>query len=432
MLQALETDFTLPFEEKELLQNEARQELRKFDSANAAQSSKATKMTKSNSMLFGWMLAQIFPSIGQDRLSSSEVEKTIDWPDNRQANGKSWMWKAREATEGDPPSMDKLPGVLLELWNEADVDSDTDRASPQISSDSSSEGGNRVTQDNEISQQAAVDLPRLRRHTTASAYTATASSSSDSRGTYMLSLPRESQRGHSRSVEPEWTGGPDDTAPEGPEEGDMGLKAPSSDHLKWQPLFPRWPLGQDFPLTPGTMFSHHQYLAALELWKALQLKVMLRPVSVSASSSGGGSLSSETLTDLDQALFATADYRKFIDTSRLTVITYDEEYNGAISLYQVSREQNHNLALRVDLKAYMEEVPRRILRETKKRVSPNRIDILYTNQGIAVRMNGGHSEPKIVDVRDHAGTSWGWTEDNVQRGVRLAAPLEGPCHQGEH
>ncbi|KAJ6057031.1 hypothetical protein N7460_000305 [Penicillium canescens] len=391
------------------------------------------------------MFAQIFPSIGQDRVPPVDTEQGIRWPDRNQQKKQSWVLNARVATDGEPPDKSELSGTLFELWNKAEVDSDTDETLPQVRSDFNSESVSPSTYESKTSQQASINL------STQSERRASNTASDNSRSkqiiTYMWPLLRGSRTGQSKSAEPMWSREPDDSEPDDPEPNDPKPDDPKQRHLKRQPLFPRWPRGIGYPLTPEGMFTQEQYLDTLKLWQALKLNV-----NVNAGVGGGGvelegwfallrnwfhptrwlslwrgtartiivpssedqaesPTLHEDLTDLDMELFGTTKYWGG-DSNYLTVITYDEEDNGAISLYQVMRK--NNLASRVDLIAYMDEVPQRVLRMTKKRVSPNRIDILYTSSGLTVRMTGGQPEPTIVDVTDNTGAAWcesgsGWS-----------------------
>jgi hypothetical protein len=95
---------------------------------------------------------------------------------------------------------------------------------------------------------------------------------------------------------------------------------------------------------------------------------------------------------MDDELFGTKKYSN--GTSQyLTVFTYSEEHNGAIALYKAVLQDNVNAAVRLELVASMTEVPRNILRQLRRQVQSNRIDIRFKGSKIRFRRNGQRSLP---------------------------------------
>jgi len=134
------------------------------------------------------------------------------------------------------------------------------------------------------------------------------------------------------------------------------------------------------------------------------------------------------LKDMDDELFGT---QKYSGTSEyLTVITYSEGNNGAISLFKTSLNSVTNTAVRMELIASMTEVPRNILRQMKEQVSPNRIDLRFKGSRLRCRENGQQTIPWPTVVKTETNQEWHESGWGWRRALRLSENVSESEHQG--
>jgi hypothetical protein len=126
----------------------------------------------------------------------------------------------------------------------------------------------------------------------------------------------------------------------------------------------------------------------------------------------------EVLRNLDDEIFGTAKYRN--GTSEyLTVLTYTEEELGAISLFKAVFEDEMHVAARLDFVANLPEVPQNILRQLRRQVTPNRVDLRYKGTKLRYRNARKQPLPFQCTVKTSLGERWSRSGSGWRQSLRL-------------
>jgi hypothetical protein len=426
ILDAIESDSTISSERKKNLKDEISHSVEKKGSASMVLSPTTATAATSPVMVFDWMFEKIFPAF----------------------TSPAWVLKAQDVTKGETLDQSNVSDALFQLWSCADVESDLEATLIEDSDDWNSEEGTlSAFRSNPVEE--AVERSSAKSKG-AAVNAAKHDLELQKKSGYLCSLFKKSQAATSTCVEPLWSNSIGKNRAHNvkeDEDTDEGERDPTPPTSPGRPLFPTWSPYSNYTLEPSSTFTEDHNREAKEMYIAVKTQVDINVVgngggfdftgwpgifwtwfhpqkwlSVWKGTARGITVSSKSinttdnpkrqLNDLDTKLCATVQY--FGGTSKyMTVITYNEEHYGVISLYEVEMDDDQ-LALCVYLRAYMTEVPRRILRDMKNSVKPNRIDLLYNNHGVNIRMGGGHPEPTIINVKDNTGTPWdicgrGWS-----------------------
>jgi hypothetical protein len=129
-------------------------------------------------------------------------------------------------------------------------------------------------------------------------------------------------------------------------------------------------------------------------------------------------ISSDDLKKIEEQMYNTRKYCEAI-SEYLTVLTYSEVDNGALSLFEVVLEEKESVAAKIELVACMDEVPWNVLRELRKQVDQNKIDLRFKGPNFRRSCNGKQTLPypaivKTENTKLWSRSGWGW-----RRALRL-------------
>jgi len=120
------------------------------------------------------------------------------------------------------------------------------------------------------------------------------------------------------------------------------------------------------------------------------------------------------LKELDEQLFDVKKYNSGT-CNYITVMTYTEEDNGSISLFEAWLDFDTLQASSLQMITGMTEVPRSVLRTLRSQVAPNRIDLRFRSPrpNPSCRNNGQQTLPWLTLVKTRPGipwqsSGWGW------------------------